>query len=147
MKKAVIITLSALFAAVVIFLIACPIVNDFSAKQVRQRLEALPLPENTRVAESFSRAGKLTGNGNGMQFFGAILIESELSLDQLEAYYTAYRKIRWDCIVERQEGKEITAIEHGGAAFQTDPAGGQFYIVYSWGSGLSPFRDFDLRGH
>lgn len=38
------------------------------------------------MIESLSQAGKLTGNGNGMQYFGAILIRSELSLEELETY-------------------------------------------------------------
>ena len=42
-----------------------------------------PLPEKTELIESISRAGKLTGNGNGMQYFGAILIRSDLSLEEL----------------------------------------------------------------
>ena len=51
------------------------------------------------MIESISRAGKLTGNGNGMQYFGAILIRSDLSLEELDAYYSRYRSNEWECLV------------------------------------------------
>ena len=38
------------------------------------------LPKNTELIESIYKAGKLVGNGNGMQYFGVILIKSELPL-------------------------------------------------------------------
>ena len=36
------------------------------------------------LIESLSEAGRLTGNGNGLQYFGAVLIRSELSLEELD---------------------------------------------------------------
>ena len=38
------------------------------------------LPKNTELIESIYKAGKLVGNGNGMQYFGVILIKSERPL-------------------------------------------------------------------
>lgn len=69
------------------------------------------------MVEEFSQARKLIGCGNGMQFFGAILIKSDLSLEEIDSHYSAYRDVEWE------------------------------YIVYSWGDGMSPFRNFDLRGN
>lgn len=141
------IVLTIIFVAVLLFLILCPIVNNISAKRIVADIESVPLPPETQIAERFSQAGKLEGNGNGMQFFGAILIESELSLEDLDKHYSLYRKTPWDYIVEVQETQNVDVIEHGTYPFLTDMSNGEFYIVYSWGNGVSPFQDFDLRGH
>ena len=66
--------------------ISIPLINNHAAYKVEKALCEIPLPEETELIESLSQAGKLTGNGNGMQYFGAILIRSELSLEELETY-------------------------------------------------------------
>ena len=58
---------------VLCFIMSIPIVNDYCAYMVEKELCATPLPENTQLIDSVSKAGKLTGNGNGMQYLGAIL--------------------------------------------------------------------------
>lgn len=72
--------------------ISIPLINNHAAYKVEKALCEIPLPEETELIESLSQAGKLTGNGNGMQYFGAILIRSELSLEELDAYYSDYRR-------------------------------------------------------
>ena len=130
------------------FLVTAPRVNDASAGKIQKELEISPLPENTELVEGVSKAGKLTGNGNGMQFFGAILIKSDLSLEELNDYYSAYRKHEDDCIVNMQNGQKVELIEHGTLEFLAEVIEGeQYYIVYSWGEGMAPFNEFDLRGH
>ena len=147
-SKIIFVTFIILFIALILFLVSCPIINDLSAKQVMKDIEDIPLPDNTWVAARFSRAGKLVGNGNGMQFFGAVLLESELSLEELEQYYSSYRETQWDYIVAAQRTQNIDIIEHGSAAFETDMSNEKsHYIVFSWGEGISPFQDFDLRGN
>ena len=64
--------------AVPAFFLTAPIVNDRIAEQTADKLADLPLPDHTEMLESVYEAGKLTGNGNGMQYFGAILIQSEI---------------------------------------------------------------------
>lgn len=147
MKKGIRIIPAIIFVSVILFLIACPIVNNIFAKRIIKDIESIPLPQNTQMAEQFSHAGKLVGNGNGMQFLGVILIESELSLEELDKHYSSYRDTPWDYIVEVQDTQNIDIIEHDTFSFETDVSNGKFYIVYSWGNGISPFQDFDLRGH
>ncbi|MBD5541645.1 MAG: hypothetical protein HDR00_10745 [Lachnospiraceae bacterium] len=143
--------LAFLIAAVIILIIGLyilsPFMNNRAAEQVAEDLQSLPLPEKTELVEVQSAAGKLVGNGNGMQYFGAILIKSELSLATLETYYAGYAKEEWECIVEKQDNKAIQVIEHGNLNFETEINSGDFYIVYSWGSNDSIFNEFDLRGH
>lgn len=150
MKKVLKITGLVIVLLIILSITACavsiPLVNDYSAKQIEKEIKELPLPENTEFVESLSRAGKFTGNGNGMQYFGAMLIKSDLSLDELDEYYSAYRENEWDYVVKVQDSREI---EYYGILFSTDVDPSEnYYIVYSWGSGVSSFfEEFDLRGH
>ena len=97
--------------------ISIPLINNHTAYKVEKELCETPLPEKTELIESISRAGKLTGNGNGMQYFGAILIQSELSLKELDDYYSDYRSNEWEYLVKIQEGQSIEGIDHGTLQF------------------------------
>ena len=127
--------------------ISISFINNNIAYKVEKELCETPLPEKTELIESISRAGKLTGNGNGMQYFGAILIRSDLSLEELDAYYSDYRSNEWECLVETQEGQHIEVIDHGTLQFSEEIKDSGYYIVYSWGSGNSLLEELDIRGH
>lgn len=147
MKK---VFVSSILLVVIIFvsiLIAAPIVNDNMAKKTANELVDLPLPDNTEFAEAVYQAGKLVGNGNGMQYFGGILIKSELSLEELKEYYLQFAEEEWECIVEKQTDAEVKVIEHTKLAFKTDVEGDKYYIVYSWGDNSTIFHELDIRGH
>ena len=136
--------------AVVVLMVgslSIPLINNHIAYKVEKALCEIPLPEETELIESLSQAGKLTGNGNGMQYFGAILIKSELSLEELDAYYSGYRSNEWECLVETQEGQNIEVIDHVTLQFTEEIKGNGYYIVYSWGSGKSLLEELDIRGH
>ena len=145
MKKAKIagICLSVLILAA---FVSVPVYNNYCAYNVEKMLCETPLPEQTELIEAISQTGKLTGNGNGMQYFGAILIKSELSLEELDAYYSEYRSNGWEYLVEVQEGQSVEMLEHGGLQFSEEIKGNSYYIVYSWGSGNSLLRELDIRG-
>ena len=118
------------------------------AKNVVKKIEDTPLPERTEYVESVYLAGKLVGNGNGMQYFGAILIKSEQSLDELMKYYEDYNDDNWQFFVEKQRDNIIQIIEHGNLSFKANiNSDTDYYIVYSWGEGNSLFSDLDIRGH
>ena len=127
--------------------ISISFINNNIAYKVEKELCETPLPEKTELIESISRAGKLTGNGNGMQYFGAILIRSDLSLEELDAYYSRYRSNEWECLVKIQEGQSIEGIDHGTLQFAEEIKDRGYYIVYSWGSGNSLLDELDIRGH
>lgn len=129
------------------FFLTAPIVNDRIAEQTADKLADLPLPDHTEMLESVYKAGKLTGNGNGMQYFGAILIQSGCSLEELKMYYAGLAEDAWDCTVERQAGETIDMIEHAELTFKTNVSGNDYFIVYSWGDNDTIFHEFDLRGH
>lgn len=138
-----------ILAAVVLIVgsLSIPLINNYTAYKVVKVLCEIPLPEETDLIESLSQAGKLTGNGNGMQYFGAILIKSELSLEELDAYYSDYRSNEWEYLVEAQEGQHIEVIDHETLQFTEEIKDSGYYIVYSWGSGNSLLEELDIRGH
>lgn len=146
MKK---LKLVGILAAVVLMggVISIPSINNYTAYKVEKTLCEIPMPEETELIESISQAGKLTGNGNGMQYFGAILIRSELSLEELDAYYSDYRNNEWEYLVEIQQGQSVGVIDHGTLQFSEEIKDSGYYIVYSWGSGNSLLGELDIRGH
>ena len=148
MKKTAVCITVTILVLLIAFGISVPIINNHSAKTIEVRLAQISLPENTEYIESVSAAGKLTGNGNGMQYFGAVLLNSGLSLEELEHYYAIYSENEWDCLVEIQEEQKIEMIENETLAFETSLSPDeQYYIVYSWGEGVSPFSELDIRGN
>lgn len=143
MKKAIIPILIAVFLLAG-FIISIPFVNDNSARKVENELLAIPLPEGTEAVESLSKAGKLVGNGNGMQYFGAVLLKSTLSLEELSAYYKD--KLSYGGVNE-QRTQKIEVVD-GTLSFKTEVKDREgYYIIYRFGEGVSPFSRLDLRGH
>jgi hypothetical protein len=122
-------------------------INNNIAYKVEKELCETPLPEKTELIESISRTGKLTGNGNGMQYFGAILIQSELSLKELDDYYSDHRSNEWEYLVEIQEGQSIDVIDNETLNFGKEINDAGYYIVYSWESENSLLKELDIRGH
>lgn len=144
MKKAVI-PIVLIAVLLVGFIVSVPLVNNHSAKEVERRLVSTALPDNTEIVESLSKAGKLVGNGNGMQYFGAMLIKSELGLEELEAYYS---EIISGSAVREQRSRDIEIIEHGTLSFEAEISDTEgYFIVYLFGSGKKPFSELDIRGH
>lgn len=130
---------------IVVFAGSVPFVNDFCAKNVENSLVEIALPENTRMVESVSKAGKLVGNGNGMQYFGAMLIKSEQTLEELSAYYA---DVNTEIVVKEQTTQAIECLEHAQLSFTTEITDAEnYYIVYLFGEGIAPFSQLDIRGH
>lgn len=136
--------------ALVLLAVSIPFINNYIAYSIKKDLMKLSLPDKTQMVDAVSSARKLVGNGNGMQYFGAILIKSELSLEQLNNFYSEYRENDWSYVVEKQESNRIDFIDHGDLTFKAlkeDETLNNYYIVYEWGSSNYPLSDLDLRGH
>ncbi|MFT3799399.1 hypothetical protein [Microbacterium sp.] len=130
--------------------------NDAVARSVKDQLISLPLPPDSTLIDSYSEAGKLVGNGNGMQYLGAILIQSELSTTELESHYQAQATVLDEArvseypvtiTVERGNATQLSEIRSlSGFLAEADQAGR--YVVYEWGYTSSwVLKDWDLRGH
>lgn len=127
------------------FWISIPVVNNMTADKVKKELLDTPLPEHTEIMDSFSQAGKLAGNGNGMQYLGAILIKSELTLEEINAHYAQYKEHADSYVIV--EGSSVS-LDMTVVTFSVDiQQDEQYYVVYSWGTGIKPFSELDIRGH
>ena len=96
----------AVIACILLVLLAYPMIhfaNNHIAKKLENRLLECPLPPNTQIIESTSVAGKMLGNGNGMQWFGILLVKSNLDEKQLSEWY--YREM------EIGDGDELSVTE------------------------------------
>ena len=149
------VTMVAIAVLLLFFALGIPIINNAIALGIEKDLKHIPLPADTVIVESTSVAAKLTGNGNGMQYFGAVLLKSALSLEELYDHYRPYRQGLSDCLVEPQTDAAIRPrgeYMHGARylAFREPIEGEGYYILYSWGEAPSWLRellDTDMRGH
>lgn len=142
MKKATVIVLSAVILLVG-SIVSVPLVNNATAKNAEKQLTEIPLPENTEMLESLSCAKKLVGGGNGMQYFGAMLIKSEKTAEELTEYYNGKLS---SVFVKEQKTQQIEFIEHETLTFET-PVDSGCYIVYRFAEGIPLFSSLDIRGH
>lgn len=157
-KRIVITVFVILMILLFILLVVLPayivITNNIIAHNTMKVLEKTKLSENTEIVDSISIAGKVDGNGNGMQYFGAILLKTDLSESELNEYYGKYRENEWSFVVKKQNSSEIDVIDRLGYSFENynDAEKNKYYIVYSFGSPDNVFLknmllEWDLRGH
>ena len=129
------------------------IANNCLADSVEKDLRAIELPENTRLVESVSIAGKKFGNGNGMQYIGVILVESDMPIEELKAYYMAYEGAVGEYIsVLKQDGPDWRGVH----TFKHVDTDGNYYAVdcmitdtcyYTDSDFIWELLDLDMRGH
>ena len=146
-----------LFLLLVLSILAPIPVNNIIAGHLERQLRDCPLPPDTRLVDSASIAGRLYGNGNGMQWHGYLLVESDLSIAELAAWYNERIAAGEDDIisVERQETPYIVDAYHLSHQFKRFSDAENSYQVYlgrnsAVGSERSlweRFLNFDLRGH
>lgn len=63
-----------------------PSYNTYILIKFSSQLFDMDLPEDICVIEKYKIRGKLNGNGNGMDFFACILVETERSQGELQDY-------------------------------------------------------------
>ena len=126
--------------------------NNYLAQRIEEELEAYQLPPKTSLVDSLNVAGKLVGNGNGMQYMGAILVESGLSREELLAYYSG----QFEYIEVREQTSADIAFENAGdCRFDGYVDGKSYYSVICWddnrkelvGDFVGGLLDLDIRGH
>ena len=87
LKKIAVAAPVALIAIVFISVVIIYVANDSIAKGLEKQLLACEHPTGIEIIDSISVAGKMEGNGNGMQWFGIMLIKSDMSEDALGEWY------------------------------------------------------------
>ncbi|WP_202707220.1 hypothetical protein [Sporosalibacterium faouarense] len=135
-----------------------PIINNISLNNFAKQLNKDSLPRKTNLVDKDAVCGKLNGNGNGMDFFACILIESELSLEELDKHYkvqefnTARKSgrynVRLDIIHANGYMLKTEHLEHQDVYFESlkniDDYSG-YYVVIIYDGGYPTY--FDLRGN
>lgn len=155
MKRTILlISLIIILLSPVILYTGIVIANNSIANSIAKDLKSIKLPENTELVELVSIAGKIIGSGNGMQYFGALLVSSELSAEELEEYYQNYSE---DIYVVKQETSEILDGElNRNYRFSNFDESKNNYIVHCWNHEhsawedhelISTLLDLDIRGH
>lgn len=126
---------------------AVPAVNDRAAEELAQELSSLSPPDGAVVIESVSAAGNLTGNGNKMQYFAAILVSSDSSAEELCDYYRDL--VGNDSVnVKEQTENAIPESDRGALSFTSALDEDEtYYIIYRWDSTDSFYRNLDIRSH
>ena len=140
---------------IVLFYAVIHVVNDQIAEGLEDKLLNCPLPPNSEMIESVSIAGKKQGNGNGMQYFGIILIRSEMNKDELSQWYNSRVDTEENDLiyVMKQESPEI--FKYGNYRFKHYSGENDLYQVCYFrnitaGPGSSSresLLNIDLRGH
>ena len=102
---------------------------------------------DVEMIESRSVCGKLNGNGNGMDFFAALLVtgtESEVQA-VVDALAEEYGEVGY---LSQTEAKiTVKYLEHESLSyFHQNYTDGEYYTVYVYTSDLPDFP-MDLRGH
>ena len=123
-----------------------PLVNNGIALRLEKRLRALPLPAETVLADSYSAAGRYDGSGESVRYFGAVLLQSAQTLEQLQAYYASAAP---DCVLALQTGQTIACIGAGELKFRTEPSETGSYILYVVDRSAHPgqgWLNLDIRG-
>ena len=105
-----------------------PMVNNGIALGLEKELRGLPLPEHTSLADSLSAAGRYDGSAESVRYFGAVLLQSNQTLEELQTYYAAAAP---GSVLAVQAGQTVTCVGAGELAFRTEPAGEGYYILYT----------------
>ena len=137
---AVLITLSAIFA----FLNW----NSFILKGFEADFEKAVQDEGYEILETQSVYGKLNGNGNGINYFSAVLIKADENEVKalVEALETEFEVAKYYL----QENGKIATIhnEHGRLEYETAIEEGEtYYTVYVFESGIKGSNPLDPKGH
>lgn len=82
--------------------------NDSIARSMEEKLLSYPLPPQTELLDSKAIAGKLTGNGNGMQYRAMLLVSGSLTEDELQNHYASLNSDGYMVSVYPQESQMIT---------------------------------------
>ncbi len=149
MKKIIVFILVLIFIILPVYI---TVENNIIASSTRKKLIKAELPENTEIIDSISIAGKVEGNGNGMQYFGAVLLKSDLSEKELQLHYKKYKKNEWEFIVCKQDSGKIDVINVPYYFEKYDHNDvDKYFILYSWGSSpkgvVGDLLNLDIRGH
>ncbi len=102
------------------------------------------------IVDSVSVCGKLVGNGNGMQFYGAVLVESDSETDISEfvdSLDSEFEVVGY-CFQTDSQIKTDALHGHFYPQYENFPKDGKtYYTIYYFNSNHKYSTDFDIRAH
>lgn len=119
-----------------------PIINNIRLAQFSRQIYSHSLPRQTQLLEKQCICGKLNGNGDGMDFLATILIKSDLSLEELQRYYSFATVIKQEGIILNSEYLENGEIRYSKLKDVTNFK--DYYVVFIFDGGYPAL--FDIRG-
>ncbi len=144
-----------IFFVLIIFAVVGAIVSGFIvdnmiASNIEAALNDIPVPQGTTIEASISKAGKITTTDGGLQFYGAILLQSTQGLGALRSYYKSRQPEGIDLDVINLKDSKLMLGENmpDDLRFsyrESNPS--NCYIVYAWGEPQLPFTMFDIRSY
>ena len=149
--KAVIISVFAVFAVV---LVMCGMIfaflnwNNFILKGFETDFEKAVKAEGFEILETKSVCGKLIGNGNGINYFSAVLIKADE--DEVKALVEALETEFEVAKYYLQEDGKIATVhnEHGRLEYETALNENEtYYTVYVFDSKIAGSNPLDPKGH
>lgn len=149
MRHVIRITMVTIALILLFWALVLPIINNAIALDVENELKDQPLPPKTQLVDSISAAGRFSLLAKDMQYFGAILVKSDLAEQEMEAYLeeSLYEK-KHNCTVETQTS---AAVHLNGLNLNLtfdDFSEGNYYIIYKFGSApgwVRPLLNTDMR--
>ena len=137
--------IAALYAGIVVS-------NNRIAEDLRKQVAGCMLPPGTELVDSAAVAGRLQGNGNGMQYFGVALIHSDLDEGPLRTWYEAQLPKEEYIWVTRRESELFDSSTRLFKDYEDD--GHYWFVMLSRynpigkdATLLDGLRDIDIRGH
>jgi len=120
----------------VVLYVAIVLTNNFIARDLETTLLRTPLPQETEIVSSDFAAGLLSGNGNGMQYCGTLLLRSHLTEEEIREHYSRSPRPNTILIVRPVSDSEMPPF-----AYCLELWHGGFV------SGWDPLLNLDFRGH
>lgn len=134
--------------------------NVHVARDVERDLHRLTLPENTEAVDSLWYVGNLTPGGNDETVYclGAILIRSDLSLEELKVYYDGLISYENWYAVDKMTGQMVPMLidekwvaerytdMYEGLSFETEIDSDNYFAVYAVRKSLGDRLGIHIEG-
>jgi len=151
MKKVIRVAMNAIYLWLLFFAIFVYFTNHLQMFRMQRKLSlTAAFQPGCTVLDSECVYGKLNGNGNGIVFFGAVLVSSESSADVdrvVEKLSSEYELVG----SAPQFGTEVTlnSLEHRTVQFEYNyfSENKDYYIIFFFESDPGVVNPFDILGH
>ena len=136
----------ALAVVLLVMGLAVPVANNAIAMGVAREMEALPLPPDTTLVESTSLSGRFGDTKGHVQYFAALLVKSDRTVEDLRAHYAEYTDGSLIAYrVEKQVGREIAVLKDADLSFRSGKGDYIVYTLRTGGNALQFWLDMDVR--